>query len=130
MYLSIKSDAYTISNTAAGILRSFFFSCFCISWIFGDEFQMLCTQKNPLDSRRFLAMRSWVDLPDQSEPSTMMRVPGRSSVEKNISLLTDASVLIVLDSVLMGVLARVGVGIGDVFIESMIRKKLSIVNKI
>lgn len=32
-------------------------------------------------------MRSCVDFPDQSDPSTMMSVPGRSSVEKNISLL-------------------------------------------
>jgi hypothetical protein len=51
----------------------------------GDEFHILCTQKNPFDSRRFLAMRSCVDLPDPSDHSTMMRVPGRSSVEKNIS---------------------------------------------
>jgi len=46
---------------------------------------MLWTQKNPLDSRRFLAIRSCVDLPEPSEPSTIIRVPGRSSAEKNIS---------------------------------------------
>ncbi len=52
---------------------------------------MLWTQKNPFDSRRFFAMRSWVDLPDQSDHSTMMRVPGRSSVEKNISFFAEVS---------------------------------------
>jgi hypothetical protein len=30
-------------------------------------------------------MRSWVDFPDPSDHSTMIRVPGRSSAEKNIS---------------------------------------------
>ena len=61
---------------------------FCISCILIDEFHILCTQKNPLDSRRFLAMRSCVDLPDPSDHSTIIRVPGRPSVEKNISFLT------------------------------------------
>ena len=58
-----------------------------MGWIFGEEFHSLCTQKNPFDSRRFFAMRSCVDFPDPSDPSTIMRVPGLSSVEKNVSFL-------------------------------------------
>jgi hypothetical protein len=57
-----------------------------------DEFHILCTQKNQFDSRRFLAIRSCVDFPDPSDPSTIMRVHGRSSVEKNISFLTQVGV--------------------------------------
>jgi hypothetical protein len=37
-----------------------------------------------LDSRRFLAIRSCVDFPDPSEPSTIMRVHGLSCVEKKM----------------------------------------------
>ncbi len=50
---------------------------------------MLWTQKNPFDSRRFFAIRSCVDLPEPSDHSTIMRVHGRSSVEKNISFLEE-----------------------------------------
>lgn len=118
----MKSEAYIVSNTAAGIWRSFFFTCFCISWIFGDEFQILCTQKNPLDSRRFLAMRSWVDFPDPSDPSTMMSVPGRSSVEKNISFFTGFG-----DFVWGDFLSGVAIVDGWVFIQY--REKLSLVKR-
>ena len=43
-------------------------------------------------------MSNCVDLPDPSDHSTMMSVPGLSSVEKNISFLTRAGVLILISS--------------------------------
>ncbi len=45
-------------------------------------------------------MRSCVDLPDQSDHSTIMSVPGRSSVEKNTSFFL---LLLTGDVVLEGV---------------------------
>ena len=73
-----------------------------------------------------------MDFPEPSEPSTMMRVPGRSSVEKNISFWLDGSFMSSFGAVGVGVLVfgEVGVGIGEKFTEGIICKKPSVVNKI
>lgn len=72
-------------------------------------------------------MRSCVDLPDPSEPSTMMRVPGRSSVEKNISFCATFLVSTVhSDTVFTGVFGFfevLGVGIGEYYLSNICKNR-------